>query len=360
MNSNDNTMQKIVKLLLLATLAAAITACHKDKPIEPTPDDSVVNIEVPDTPRYLAAAGGKLYVTCYRQPSVVRIDTASLRVEAVCPLGNYQPEGIAIAGGKLFVASSWIADESGDIVRDDKVYVIDLASFSVTTTLTVGLNPQRVETLDGEHVVVNYLGDYGSNPGGSCIIDAATLSVTQTGHEMTGFCTFDGLIYAYAAPYGSATVSFFSLDPTTLNVTPILSNVTVSNTYGIRVIGGDVYVTSAPYNSNGDLCRYALDGTLQWQCEAGMFPNKVEPVGDGTAYVLNEGSWGSSNASLGRVTLSSGNTTQNVFTPANGRNLGDIAQDVLVYGSKAYVTVSFSNTIEAVNIKDNKSTQIAM
>lgn len=347
-------MRDFIRLLSLILLVISLTACKKEKQPE-------TYTEVPETPRYLAAADGKLYVSCYREPAcVARIDTTTLRVEACCRLGNYQPEGMAIANGKLFVASSWISDERGNILRDNKVYVIDLSTFKVISTITVGLNPQRVEALDGTHVVVNYLGDYGSTPSGSCIIDATTLDVKPTGQEMTGLCSVGGLVFAYVAPYGSPTVNFFYLNPTTLDTTHILTNVSVSYPYGIRVIGGDIFITTGPYNANGDVYRYGADGTLKWQCEAGVFVNKVETVGDGTAYVLSEGSWGASNASLDRVNLATGQITNNVFSAANGRNLGDIAQDILVYGSKAYVTVSFSNTIEAVNIKDNKSTQIAL
>lgn len=349
-------MKRIALFALTALTVLGMASCDKSTDTDPIPANAT-----PETPRYMAAYGGKIYVSCYRQPAcVARIDTATLSVEATCTLGHYQPEGIAAAGGRLFVASSWIADESGAVLRDNKVYVIDIASFRLIDSVVVGLNPQRVVAIDNGHVAVNYLGDYAGTPGGSCIIDAASLDVVQTGYEMTNLCAWNGSVYAYCAPYGSPHPAFFRLDPPSLDTTGLLGNTSVDSPYGIAVVDGDIYITSGLYNSNGDVYRFSSDGTLQWQAEAGVFTNKVEPVGDGTAYVLSEGSWGSSNASLGRVDLASGTMQRNVFSPANGRDLGDVAQDVVVYGNKAFVSVSFSNTIEVVNTSDNTSTRVSL
>lgn len=91
-----------------------------------------------------------------------------------------------------------------------------------------------------------------------------------------------------------------------------------------------------------------------------MLPSKVEPTGDGNAIVLNEGNWSGNNSSLSKVNLATGAIGNNVFSAANGRGLGDVAQDVVVYGTKAYVTVSFSNTIEAMSLDDCSSVQISL
>ena len=347
------------KTIAMLILLASFTACSDKE--SPAPDGNAATEEIhADTPRYIAAKGGKIYVSCYNPPSVVRIDTASRKADAVCCLGNYQPEGLAIAGGKLFVASSWIADENGNSLFDNKVYVVDLASFSVAATLEVGLNPQKIRALGDNLLVVNYNGNYSDIAAGSAIIDATTLTVAQTGRAMTSMCTSADSVYAYYAPWGATSTDFFAMSASTLESHPILGNCHVNNTYSIAAIDGDIYLTTGIYNANGDIYRLAPDGTTLWSRETGIFTSKVEPAGDGTAYVLNEGSWGSSNASLDRVNLASGEIQHDVFATANGRGLGDVAQDVVVYGSKAYVTVSFSNTIEAVNLHDNKSSQIIL
>ena len=339
------------------SMALAMTGCHKEEnPGSPTAPQPVRA----DTPRYVAAHEGKIYVSCYNPPSVVRIDTATLEVEAQCLLGRFQPEGMAVAGGKLVVASSWIADETGAALYDNKVYIVDLGTFSVATTVEVGLNPQTVKAVDATHVVVNSNGDYGSTPAATTLINLADLTTRDAGVGLTAMDTHEGLVYGYNAPCGAAAVRFLCLDPTTLQTTPLLEGAAIASPYGINAIGGDLYVCTGVYNANGDARRYRTDGSLVWSREAGVFPAKVEPLGDGTAYVLNQGSWGSSNASLDRIDLATGTATTRVFSAANGRDLGDVAQDVVAYGSRAYVAVSFSNTVEAVSVKDNRSVQIAL
>lgn len=347
-------MKQLFNLFAVALFVCAFTSCHKDK-VEPEQPTITVR-----SPRYLTAVDGKVYVTCYSPASVVRIDTVTRQVEAICRLGNYQPEGIAVAGGKLFVASSWIQSENSEVLYDNKVYVVDLASFSVERTIEVGLNPDRLRAIDDGHVIVCCNGDYIDVPGDSYIIDATTFTATATGIDITGLDVAGGMVYGYSAPYTSATVSYFKLNPSTLATTDIIDGCTVVRPYGINVIDGDIYLTSSSSSAKGDVYRFGMDGEQKWQCEAGMYTSKVAAIGDGTAYVLNQGIWGGNDASLGRVNLATGNIDNNAFVNANARDLGDIAQDILVYGSKAYVAVTFSNTIEVVGTRDNTSVQIAL
>lgn len=67
------------------------------------------------------------------------------------------------------------------------------------------------------------------------------------------------------------------------------------------------------------------------------------------AYLLNEGSWGSNNASLSLFDTAGGNIQNDYFALKNGRGLGDQAQDIMIYGSKMYVTVTESKTLWVIN-----------
>jgi hypothetical protein len=341
----------LMALLLLAS-------CKPEVP-EPTPMQEKI-----ETPRRIAAHGGKIYVTCYRPASVIRIDTATRQVESVCKLGNYNPEGVAVAGGRLFVASSWNTAENGDYLYDDKVYVVDLASFTVSGTVSVGANPQQVKVVDDEHVIVNYNGNYSDIPGGTAIIDVNTLAVSQTGQEMTGMSVWGGKVYGYSVVYDASwnpMASFVCYDIATMSAVPLLEGSGIGDPYSISVVDSAIYVTThSNYVANGDVVCFGMDGTLRWRCEAGLLPSKVEPLGDGAALVVNEGTWGGNNASLSRVNLGTGAIVNGVFAAANGRGLGDVAQDVVVYGTKAYIAVSFSNTVEVLNLSDDKSVQIKL
>jgi len=65
------------------------------------------------------------------------------------------------------------------------------------------------------------------------------------------------------------------------------------------------------------------------------------------AYVLNEGLWGANNASLSLITKDG--ITNDWFAQINGRGLGDLGQDLIHYGSKLYIIVHSSSTIECVD-----------
>ena len=230
-------------------------------------------------PRYIAAEGGKLYITCYKPHSVIRIDTATLEVEATCTLGNFNPEGIAAVGGKLLVASSSISDEQGNYSYDNMVYAIDIASFSLIGTIPVGYNPQKILALGNNTAVVNYIGDYASQPAGSAVIEAS-LAVTQLGQELTNMTVADGIIYGYytawAADYSSKTTNFVKIDAAR-NITPILPGKDI-NAYaiGVHPVSGNLYIADdGNYTSNGDLHCFSPDGTLRWKREVGMMPSKI-------------------------------------------------------------------------------------
>ena len=232
-------------------------------------------------PRYIAAAGGKLYITCYSPCSVIRVDTATLAIEATCLLGDFQPEGIAVLGGKAFVASSNISDAAGNYSYDDKLYVIDLATFANPTTVTVGSNPQEVMEMANGKLLVNYWGDYGAQPAGSAIVDAATLAVTQTGTALTKFTVSDGKAYGYATTYdanGHQTVAYtvVNVDGTsaTFPFTPVLDE----NPYGLSIDpynGYFYFFTDGNYTANGSVYCFSSTGQKCFVLEAAMLPKKA-------------------------------------------------------------------------------------
>ena len=230
-------------------------------------------------PRYIAADGGKLYITCYKPHSVIRIDTATLEVEATCTLGDFNPEGIAAVNGRLLVASSNISDEQGVYSYDNKVYLISIATFSMIGAIEVGCNPQKVMAVDSTTAVVNYWGDYASEPAGTAVIDGA-MGVTQLNLELSNMTVMNGDIYGYvtawAPDYSSKTTSFVKIDPTH-NITPILTGFN-KNAYaiGVHPVSGNIYVADdGNAQTNGDLYCFNPDGSQRWKREVGYLPSKI-------------------------------------------------------------------------------------
>lgn len=70
------------------------------------------------------------------------------------------------------------------------------------------------------------------------------------------------------------------------------------------------------------------------------------------AYILNSGMMGTVDGSLAYYDLDNKKVTTNVFSKMNdGLSLGDVAQDMKIYGSKMYITVTNSNKIYVTDRK---------
>ena len=74
------------------------------------------------------------------------------------------------------------------------------------------------------------------------------------------------------------------------------------------------------------------------------------------AYVVNSGNMRNKiESSLTAIDYASSTATQGVFKAANGRTLGNTANDGIVYGNKIYLAVDQSNTIEVIDKKTKQS-----
>jgi len=71
-------------------------------------------------------------------------------------------------------------------------------------------------------------------------------------------------------------------------------------------------------------------------------------------FILNEGSYGKDNASLSVYNFNTKKVTQNVYKTANGRNLGNTGQSMMILGDEALINVYASKTITVVNLSNYK------
>lgn len=226
-------------------------------------------------PRCIATHEGKLYITCYDK-TVVRMDTVNHAVEATCTLGDYYPEGIAIAQGKAFVASSYDDNPS----YDNKLYVIDLTAFSNPTTITLGTNLSRVVTLDDNHVAITWIGNYDDVAAGTAIINATSHAVTMATAPVSKLTTYNGKIYGYATEYDASwnETAVFRIIAADGSVQPFPFTPSLDdNAYGISINpdNGNMYIMSSNYTTNGDLYIYSPTGSLLNKLETGLNPSKV-------------------------------------------------------------------------------------
>jgi YVTN family beta-propeller protein len=78
------------------------------------------------------------------------------------------------------------------------------------------------------------------------------------------------------------------------------------------------------------------------------------PVTDGF-YVLNQGLFNDNNSTLSFYSYTSKQVIPDIFSSVNSRGLGDTGNDIEIYGSKMYIVVNISSTIEVVDRKTAKS-----
>ncbi|MDR1527337.1 MAG: YncE family protein [Dysgonamonadaceae bacterium] len=154
------------------------------------------NEKKPRNPRYLAAYGGKVYVTCSTDGTVARIDTASLQTDGSVNVGA-NPEGIAasIYNAKLYVANSGFG-------TGNTVSVIDIATFREEATIETGLNPNIIRAGDQTFAYLSYQGNFGDIAGGFQRIDLRNHAVTTLGaYPKADFAWEDGVIFYYDITY---------------------------------------------------------------------------------------------------------------------------------------------------------------
>ena len=234
-------------------------------------------------PRYIACDGGKVYVSCYSPTSVVRIDTASLQIEATCQLSGLQPEGLCVVGDNIYVVNTWKNDNAGNPMYDSTMSVVSKSSFTETQKITVGVNPAKIKQLDNSHVAISYTGNYDDVQGGVAIVDLSDLSVRRINSAISNMDTYGGKIYYYAHNYGQAwngqihMVDGATLQESTITVSETTSFSAQYYPYAINVnpTTGEIYIAGAQYGANGDIYCFTQSGSFKWKLEAGPLPSKI-------------------------------------------------------------------------------------
>ena len=111
--------------------------------------------------------------------------------------------------------------------------------------------------------------------------------------------------------------------------------------------------------------RLIRNYTLLLLVIAGMFSCKKkdvipEPLPDTSKegmLVLHEGLFNQNNSSLNWLDLSTGEMSEDLFLKVNNRLLGDVANKMIAYGGKIYISVTTSSTVEIIHKKTFKSLQ---
>ncbi|MDR2473297.1 MAG: hypothetical protein LBD53_07045 [Tannerella sp.] len=231
-------------------------------------------------PRYLTSYGGKVYAT-YFDGFVARIDTASYAVETT-PVGR-NPEQMAVANGKLYVANSGGMDYASELGYDKTVSVIDLSQFKEIKKIPVEINPRNMIVDNQNNVYVISIGDYVLTPNTIQKINSSTDAVTKLDIQASYFTLLGSKLYLLYSEYDenwqpTITYKSYDIQSNTILSDNFIGNVTFSaDGYQISSDSesGELYIMVSDNINNGDVYIFDKDLKLKTGFEAGLNPNKA-------------------------------------------------------------------------------------
>lgn len=236
-------------------------------------------------PRYVAFANGKAFVSNY-DGTISRIDTATYAKDELQLKNNNADAkylgGLAVANNKLYVAGSSYYLTANTF--NDKVVVVDLATFTQSKNILVNYNPGRIVANGNGEVIVDCDGkiEYPApNYIKTVVIAPAVQKINTTTDAVTLTEVSD--VFALTAGNGlawaiSGTPKAFSLATLKLGSSLITDNTTIQTPYALTINGLDnsVLVSDAKgYASKGQAVLFSATGTKLFSFEAGQNPQKA-------------------------------------------------------------------------------------
>ena len=257
----------------------------------------IADIDVPNC-RYFANDGRYVYVSSYvgqagadptdRHGVVMRIDPRTFTVTGTCEVG-YQPEQMAVAEGKLYVANSggYRAMYGGDY--DNTVSVIDLSTFTLKCTIEVAVNLFGMQYDSRRNqIFVSSQGNYMDIPSTISIIDPVTDRVKGVIDEAcTNMAVCGNSLYMYCTEWNYVTNSYtntfavYDIDRNEIVSDKFITDGTDSEIqcpYGISINpeNGDIVISDArDYVSPGRVYCYNSQGVGRWMAVTGVIPSAI-------------------------------------------------------------------------------------
>lgn len=278
-------------------LYVVVNCSHKVEVLDARSGVRIGQVDIPNC-RYVRFHRGKAYVSSYVGPvqlgadapkgAVYQVDTLSLAITGQVTVG-YQPEEMETVGDNMYVANSggYRAPE-----YDNTVSVIDLAGMRQVEMIPVGINLHRLKKDRYDRLWVTSRGDRLSRPSRLYVMDRIPgtdrMKVTDTLPVACSNMAIHGnLLYFYAAEWsdltGSNTISYGIIDIRTKEVvsTNFITDGTereIAMPYGIAVHPetGDIYLTDAKnYVSSGTLYCFDSKGRKKWSVRTGDIPTAI-------------------------------------------------------------------------------------
>ena len=231
------------------------------------------------SPRYFAVTGSKVYVTYYEGYLGEISDDGSVRL---CPVGP-NPEGVAAAGGNLYVANSGGMSYPA---YNNTVSVVSVSSFTESSTIEVNVNPAKVEaSSDGAYVYVSSFGNYADAPAKLQVITVSNGSVTDLDYDCVSAIAKgkDDVLYILCGGYDEnwnplpGTVYKHDMKTNKSLGIFVVDGTTLPDAYSISATSdGYVYVGCSDYKNTGDVYVFTPEGKLHDKFDSqGLNPLKA-------------------------------------------------------------------------------------
>jgi hypothetical protein len=272
-------------------LYAVINASNLVEVMDAKTAKHIGKISVPNC-RYIAFHGDKAYISSFAGATisngtqlgyVVEADTATLQVTRNLEVG-YQPEGLAVAKGKLYVANSGGYNYPN---YDNRLSIIDIQSFTEIKKIEVALNLFTVEKDENEDIYVLSNGNYFDVLPDIYKIDTQNDIVAgNLGIEYaTNFYICGDSLYAvgnntnWETGINIAYFYIYNLNTQKINSDNfIVDGTQISKPYGIAVnpLTKDILVTDVKdYVLPGEVFCFSSVGTKKWNASTGIIPSKI-------------------------------------------------------------------------------------
>lgn len=217
------------------------------------------------SPRYFTSLGKTIYVTYY-EGFVGEISSKDHSVK-LCQVG-LNPEGLAIAGDKLYSA------DSGGMVEGfaNTLSVVSLSNFTKVSSIEVNTNPAKVEaSTDGKYLYVSSFGNYADLPAKLQVVDLTTGSVTDLDYSSVSAIAKgkNDVLYILCGGYDEnwnplpGTVYCHDMARNLPLGTFVTDGTTLQKAYSISAAAdGYIYVGCSDYVNTGDVYVLTSDGKL--------------------------------------------------------------------------------------------------
>lgn len=271
-------------------LYAVINCSNKIEVMTADSAHRIGQIDIPNC-RYLCFDGKYGYCTSYAGPVVIgkehaqigyvaRFDTATLHIDRTCLVG-YQPDGISVLDGKLYVANS------GGYMSPDyetTLSVISLETFTEEKRIEVAPNLQYVVADRFGQLWVTSRGDNNMLPASVYCLQNQQLSTVHYQLPIGAICLCGDSLYIIGKAFNMTTLeeetTYATINTQTgeLETRCFITDGTekqIKQPYGIAVnpVTRDIYVTDAKtYVDPGMLHCYSPDGILRWSVRTGDIP----------------------------------------------------------------------------------------